>query len=441
MKKILAITTNTKIITTVKNACTEYTTNFDAEFHSDTDEAIAFISYELPEIKVLDFTCPEIDCDKILHVISSDPWLHNGGIIAIVAKQSDVQAIEEKKDPNILIVSTLNSFIQEFSRILKILWNNKQFLFNRGMQEQLRGREAGTFLCENDPMDVKMYTIFLVNYLYSTNRISYDNRMGLQTALMELLTNALEHGNCNISYTEKTQWLFSGNDMLDLILEKVKNPEIATKHIHISYLITSEKSYFKIRDEGNGFDWQHQMTREEDEEEMHGRGIMLSQNMVTNIKYNDKGNEVSFEIPNIQNKSNTIPEVMETFEHIHYTDKQVVCRQNEPTNHLFFIVSGRFAVYSNRKLVSILTPNDMFIGEMSFLLNDRRSATILAVGNCRLLKIPKTSFLHLIRKNPHYGIFLSKILAQRLVLQTQKTTELSTHLTKLKNTLNIDDSI
>jgi CRP-like cAMP-binding protein len=43
----------------------------------------------------------------------------------------------------------------------------------------------------------------------------------------------------------------------------------------------------------------------------------------------------------------------------------------------------------------------------------------MAVGNCKLIKVPKTAFLSLIRKNPHYGIFLSKMLAQRLVIQAQ----------------------
>ena len=94
------------------------------------------------------------------------------------------------------------------------------------------------------------------------------------------------------------------------------------------------------------------------------------------------------------------------------------------SNDLFFILSGRFAVYSNNKLTTVLTPNDLFIGEMAFLLNDRRTATVLAVGKCRLIKIPKADFLGLIRKNPHYGIFLSKMLAKRLVKQTKNTLEL-----------------
>lgn len=49
----------------------------------DTDEALSFIDYELPEIKVLDFSSEEI---------------------------------ENRKDPNILIVQTVYNFKQNFSR-------------------------------------------------------------------------------------------------------------------------------------------------------------------------------------------------------------------------------------------------------------------------------------------------------------------------------------
>jgi CRP-like cAMP-binding protein len=168
--------------------------------------------------------------------------------------------------------------------------------------------------------------------------------------------------------------------------------------------------------------------------------MKLSESMVTSLTYNEKGNEVTFEIMNQQNAANTVPGIMQPFSTVVYTDKQVVCRENDNTNDLFFIVSGRYAVYTNRKLVSVLTPNDMFIGEMSFLLNDRRSATILSVGEGRLIKIPKVSFLNLIRKNPHYGIFLSKLLAQRLLKQTMKTLQLASDLAELKEHCNISDT-
>ena len=97
MKKILAVTTNEDIIKIVQVVCKSYSEYFDDEISTNTADAINFISYELPEIKVLDFTSTAIDCEKILHTIDSDPWLHNGGIIAVVSKNRDVQTIEEKK--------------------------------------------------------------------------------------------------------------------------------------------------------------------------------------------------------------------------------------------------------------------------------------------------------------------------------------------------------
>ena len=83
----------------------------------------------------------------------------------------------------------------------------------------------------------------------------------------------------------------------------------------------------------------------------------------------------------------------------------------------------------------------MFIGEMAFLLNDRRSATILAIGNGELIKIPKVSFLNLIRKNPHYGIFLSKLLAQRLLIQTQKVAQINKEMIELKKQNTVPDTL
>jgi hypothetical protein len=75
-------------------------------------------------------------------------------------------------------------------------------------------------------MDIRLYTGFLVNYLYCTNRIDDDGRFAHQSTLMELLTNALEHGNCGISYEEKTEWLSKGGIILDLIDQKLRQPEL-----------------------------------------------------------------------------------------------------------------------------------------------------------------------------------------------------------------------
>ena len=80
----------------------------------------------------------------------------------------------------------------------------------------------------------------------------------------------------------------------------------------------------------------------------------------------------------------------------------------------------------------MLTPADIFIGEMAFLTNDRRSATIVAIGKGTLVKVPKMKFMKLIESYPHYGIFLSRLLADRLARQSRESASLKAELKALK---------
>ena len=300
MKKILTASTNPVVIETVRTACKTYAAYFSAEVFGATEPVISCITYEIPEIKVLDYTSKEIRCEEILEAIKSDAWLHYGGIIAVCSGARQVEALEELKDNNMIAILTVQNFKTHFQRVLRILWQNQQFLFNRGMQDIIGGMENGSFNCSNDPMDIRFYTNFLVSYLYNTNRISPDDRYKLQMTLMEFLTNALEHGNLGITYDEKTKWLSSGRDILQLIAAKNRMPEYKDRRIHISYTIGKSKSTFTIKDDGKGFDWRKFIDREVNND-FHGRGIALSRDLVQRVSYNEAGNEVSFELPTIRN--------------------------------------------------------------------------------------------------------------------------------------------
>ncbi len=434
MKKILTISSNEEVMDTVKNALQKFERYFNGEFLWFTPQIINYINYELPEIKILDYTSEDTDCDTILSTINADPWLHYGGIIAVCETRGKKQTLEELKDSNILCVLTLDEFKQNFERLLKLILANQQFVFHRGLQNDFAGEESGSFSFDNDLLDIHFYSSFLISYLYNTNKISSVDRFNLQIALSELLNNALEHGNLEISYEEKSKWMEENGEIVSLIEQKRLDPKFSNRKIGISYILNQDFCSFTISDDGNGFDWKKYTQKQAEEStQLHGRGIQLSGEMVGTLSYNDKGNKVTLKIKSQKNSSNNIPGVMRTFETVTFKDREVICRENEPTNDLYFIVAGKYAVYSGRKLVSVLTPNDMFIGEMAFLLNDRRSATILASGNCRLIKIPKIDFLDMIRKNPHYGIFLSKMLAQRLFNQTHKTIELQKLINEEKN--------
>jgi CRP-like cAMP-binding protein len=161
-------------------------------------------------------------------------------------------------------------------------------------------------------------------------------------------------------------------------------------------------------------------------------GIKMAGLYVSNLSYNLKGNEVAFEIDHQKTESNTIPKIFERSEEIAFEDGEYICSEGEEADFLFYIVSGTLLVYSKGKFISSLTPDDLFMGEMSFLLSNRRSATVIAKGSCSLIKISKQDFVNFIKQSPHYGIFLARLLAQRLARLNARTARLNTEYLKLK---------
>ena len=64
------------------------------------------------------------------------------------------------------------------------------------------------------------------------------------------------------------------------------------------------------------------------------------------------------------------------------------------------------------------------MGEMSFFLNNERSATVVAESDCILVKVPRKNFIQIIKKYPQYGLFLAKLLSRKLARANTKSAEL-----------------
>jgi anti-sigma regulatory factor (Ser/Thr protein kinase) len=402
---------------------------------TEKDEITAFLKYELPEIKIINYSDATVDLVGLTEEIRKDPWLFYGGIIAL-HDNMDERALEETmRDQNVIAVLRKREVERNFPRLLRIVRQNKQILFQRGIQQHLIKNIAGSFVIDNDPLDITTYSNLVTNYLFNANLINKDTREKLHVALLELLINAIEHGNCRISYDEKTAWLEGNRDIMELIREKNKAPDVRARKVYFTYTISPEQSRFIIRDEGEGFDWRSRMDVKREEPELHGMGMNMAKLYVEKLSYNEKGNEVSFEVEHQRNASNIIPAIFDLSQEMTFQDGQYICSEGEESDYLYYIVSGTLYVYSKGKLVSALSPDDMFMGEMSFLLSNRRSATVVSKGTSVLIRISKQDFVNLIKDSPHYGIFLARLLAQRLARLNLRMSRLNTEYLKVKKEL------
>jgi anti-sigma regulatory factor (Ser/Thr protein kinase) len=415
MRKMPVISSDAELNDRITRICEKFDNYFLPVFFTSAEDALEYLKYELPEINVINFSDPAINTVDIIDTIKADPWLHYGGIVGVHARKDEKTVAEKLPNSNVISLIPRGEFVTSFFRLLRILIQNRQILFQRDIQTYLIHNISGSFVMDNDPFNIRTYSNLVSNYLYNSNYIDAETKDALHVALFEMLMNAVEHGNCDITYDEKTQWLDEHGDILDLIRKKNQDPEIRAKRVFFSYRITQQKSFFSIRDQGEGFDWRSRVSEQGANLEAHGHGIRMTSHYMSNLQYNEAGNQVSFELEHRQNATNIVPGIFQNREEVRFSDREEVFQEGEESNYLYYIASGSFSIYAGGRFITNLSTDDIFLGEMSFLLNNRRSATVVSKGRSVLIKISKNDFVRVIKEKPHYGVFLARLLAQRLL--------------------------
>jgi len=114
------------------------------------------------------------------------------------------------------------------------------------------------------------------------------------TGYSELLVNAIEHGNLEIGYAEKSKLLASGR-WREEIERRLLLPKYSERCVEVTLENRNEAFVVTIADQGNGFDWQRYLEFEPERAfDLHGRGIAMSKNFsFDRLDYLGNGNRVS----------------------------------------------------------------------------------------------------------------------------------------------------
>ena len=264
MKKMTVISSDNELNDRVTRICEKFNNYFIPNFFASKDESVDFLKYDLPEVNLLNYSDRRIDHTEIIETIKNDPWLHYGGLIIVHKGSQQKEVMELTQSLNMIATIPRATFVKDFFRLMKILIQNRQILFQRDLQKNLMKHISGSFVMDNDPFNVGTYSNIIPNYLYNIGYINPELKDQLHVALFELLMNSVEHGNCNISHAEKTAWLEEHGDILDLIRKKNQDPKVRKRRVYFSYTLSPESSRYTIRDEGKGFDWRKRLMTKTD---------------------------------------------------------------------------------------------------------------------------------------------------------------------------------
>jgi anti-sigma regulatory factor (Ser/Thr protein kinase) len=143
----------------------------------------------------------------------------------------------------------------------------------------------------NSATDVDRFACLITEDLI--NFCDYSTLEKVRVGLSEMITNAIEHGNLNISSEEKHEATESGV-FRELVKERMDDPRYKDRVVRCRAGIFPDRADFIVADEGSGFDIS-KLPKPDDTEcllNLHGRGIYITQAYFDKVSYNEKGNTV-----------------------------------------------------------------------------------------------------------------------------------------------------
>ena len=109
-----------------------------------------------------------------------------------------------------------------------------------------------------------------------------------------------------------------------------------------------------------------------------------------------------------------------------YKPGQDLCRQGEPGDSAFVLISGTADVLvdtPNGPLKVATLPQNAILGEIAILCDVPRTATVRAAEELAALEITKDVFFRMVEDYPDFGIAVMRVLAQRLEQTTAQLRE------------------
>lgn len=262
---------------------------YDVSSIHDGQKAWEILQNEPPyDLVLLDRELPGLNGLEILKQMKADELLSKTPVI-MVTGMSDSQSIIEGIDAGAyyyltkptdekLLLSVIKSAIDEK--------NDKNLLQkdNQNFEQIFSYLNDARFFCRTLD-EARLLSLGLAKIFPDPNRVV----LGLH----ELLVNAVEHGNLEISYEEKTKLVTSGR-WQEEIDRRLSEPSFMNRSVSVTFKRSSHEIIVKIRDDGKGFNWKKYVDFcPERAFDPHGRGIALSKmNSFDSLVYEGSGNTV-----------------------------------------------------------------------------------------------------------------------------------------------------
>ena len=253
------------------------------------EEAVSFLQRSFPDLVLTDLFMPGMDGIELLQLIRREYPLIP--VILMTSRGTEEIAVQA-------LQSGAASYVPKHL-LSRYLLKTVRDLLAQALESRSRARLLGSmtandfaFSIENDAALIPIVVGFLQESMSHMAMCDGSERLRVSVALEEAITNAVNHGNLEVSSE-----LRQGDDSryYELIRQRSKEEPYRGRRVHIKTRMSDRDTVFVIRDEGPGFDVAGlpDPTEPENLERAGGRGILLMKTFMDEVLFSERGNEVT----------------------------------------------------------------------------------------------------------------------------------------------------
>jgi CheY-like chemotaxis protein len=149
------------------------------------------------------------------------------------------------------------------------------------------------FSLENDAALIPLLVSHLQHYLTLVQQCDQNELVRVGVALHEALRNAIHHGNLELQSDLRHE---NPEHYYQLAEQRRLQQPYSQRRVYVTATESPSEARYVIRDEGPGFDPSatfHDPTDDDNLELPSGRGILLMRTFMHDVRYSDRGNEIT----------------------------------------------------------------------------------------------------------------------------------------------------
>lgn len=184
----------------------------------------------------------------------------------------------------------------ESRRYLLILEERKRRQVEQATEQFMVGVQGMTYLLPNDLDWVNPFAFRLVAVMEAVGICDATRRSNIGLALIEIISNAIEHGNLAINGPEKRALKAMGEKAYrDELARRAAMEPYQHRKVKINATIDGQTAIVRIEDDGDGFDYNNlpDPTNPENLFLSSGRGILLACSFIDEVNFSGRGNVVT----------------------------------------------------------------------------------------------------------------------------------------------------